>query len=170
MPRSMMSDDSGAIARLSRVYRAGAAVRVGSLTYTSQCFPALSVADIRQFSPVSTCQGEGRGFESRRPLQKRAPRGLPAPFRVITKQRMGDIGGAHGVGAVLDGGEQAIDFASTGLLVSESAEWIRSFPSYYPLSKRWHRYGVPARGTIGLPATCHCPESTRSRPARHPRP
>ena len=66
----MMSDDREAIARLSRVYRAGAAVRVGSLTYTSQCFPALSVAGIRQFSPVSTCQGEGRGFESRRPLQK----------------------------------------------------------------------------------------------------
>ena len=65
----MMSDDREAIARLSRVYRAGAAVRVGSLTYTSQCFPALSVAGIRQFSPVSTCQGEGRGFESRRPLQ-----------------------------------------------------------------------------------------------------
>ena len=65
----MMSDDREAIARRSRVYRAGAAVRVGSLTYTSQCFPALSVAGIRQFSPVSTCQGEGRGFESRRPLQ-----------------------------------------------------------------------------------------------------
>jgi hypothetical protein len=68
----MMSDDREAIARLSRVYRAGAAVRVGSLTYTSQCFPALSVAGIRQFSPVSTCQGEGRGFESRRPLSSRA--------------------------------------------------------------------------------------------------
>ncbi len=65
----MMSDDREAIARLSRVYRAGAAVRMGSLSYTSQCFPALSVAGIRQFSPVSTCQGEGRGFESRRPLR-----------------------------------------------------------------------------------------------------
>jgi len=71
----MMSDDREAIARLSRVYRAGAAVRVGSLTYTSQCFPALSVAGIRQFSPVSTCQGEGRGFESRRPLQRNAGQG-----------------------------------------------------------------------------------------------
>ena len=68
-PRSMMSDDSGAIAR---AHRAGAAVRVGSLMYRSQYFPALSVAGIRQFSPASTCQGEGRGFESRRPLQRKS--------------------------------------------------------------------------------------------------
>src|ERR1035441_1455620 len=74
----MMSDDGEAIARLSRVYRAGAAVRVGPLTYRSQYFPALSVAGIRQFSPVSTCQGEGRGFESRRPLQN-GVRSLDAP-------------------------------------------------------------------------------------------
>ncbi len=102
------------------------------------------------------CQGEGRGFESRRPLPEHAPGGS----RGREEKRVVDTVGAHVVVVVLDGGRsRGVTSPALDSPFSESAEWIRSFPSCYPLSKRRHRNGVPARGTIGLPATCPCPES-----------